>query len=95
VRLPVAAGITVVLVPPAQRRQNPARYRIASTDVLGAFTIGGIPPGSYKLFAWENAPTGAYLNADVMKAYEERGTTIDVSGGTTLSPSISLIPAAK
>jgi len=34
-----------------------------------------LPPGPYKLFAWESIPSGAHQNPDFMKAYEDRGVS--------------------
>ena len=48
-----AASARIVLVPPESRRQNLQLYKVALTDNSGNFTITGIAPGDYKLFAWE------------------------------------------
>jgi hypothetical protein len=91
---PVPAGTKVVLVPPQSRRQNSALYKTATTtNATGSFRMRAIPPGVYKLFAWESVPAGAYQNADFMKQYEERGVSISISGSATASPSVTLIPA--
>jgi len=44
-----------------------------------------VPPGDYKLFAWETLPTGADASAEFMSPYEERGRFITITAGSTLS----------
>jgi hypothetical protein len=92
---PLPAETTVVLVAPLNRRQNPALYKTEFSDAQGKFSIRGVPPGQYKLFAFERIPAGAHLNTDFMKAYEDRGVSIAVSAGAVLSQAVTLIPAEK
>ena len=73
-----AADATVVLVPGPLHRQNRSMYRTAVSDASGHFTIQGIAPGDYKLFAWEEITGGAYLNSHFLDPYENRGKTINV-----------------
>ena len=88
-----AAGKTVVLVPAASRRQNPSLYKVASTDAQGRMSFGNLAPGQYKLFAWDSVPTGAWMNADFIGKFEERGTVVTVSAGARQSAQVKLIPA--
>jgi hypothetical protein len=75
------ANATVALVPePADLRRRPDLYRNAVTDAAGNFELTTIPPGSYKLFAWDWAEMGAWQNANFITAYESLGKPILVSG---------------
>src|SRR4030095_14703465 len=47
-------GATVTLVPDLTRRHRPDQYRAATSGADGSFSMGGIPPGEYKVFAWES-----------------------------------------
>jgi hypothetical protein len=85
------AGTTVAMVPLIQRRQNPALYRVETSDGEGHFLMTGIPPGDYKLFAWENATPGAYLNAEFMSQFENRGVAATVSANLRSSVEVGLI----
>jgi hypothetical protein len=38
-----------------------------------------VPPGSYKLFAWDNVVPGAYENEEFLQRYEARGTDVKVT----------------
>jgi hypothetical protein len=51
----------VILIPNGTRRQNPALYRRYVTEPDGRFTLPGLSPGSYTLFAWASDPGGAEL----------------------------------
>ena len=45
----------------------------------GRFRFQEIPPGDYKLFAWDDIDPGAWQNADFMRLYESRGRALRVS----------------
>jgi hypothetical protein len=88
---PVGAGTIVVLLPPVNRRQNFALMRTATTNAQGKFTMSALPPGPYRLFAWESIPAGAYQNAEFMKAYEDRGVSVIVQAGATMAQTVTSI----
>jgi hypothetical protein len=77
----------VALVPPASRRGNTQLYRSSSSDTNGNFTMNGIAPGEYKLFAWESVTESAWMNGTFLEPYEGRGQTIVVGSNT---PNIEL-----
>jgi len=76
-----AAAMTVVLVPAQQRRQNPSLYKTGRSDPQGRVLLTNLAPGSYKLFAWDNVPPGAWMNADFIGKVEERGTSVTINAG--------------
>jgi hypothetical protein len=88
------AQARVVLVPAERRRQNVQLYKVGTTDSSGNFTMNGIAPGDYKLFAWEAVPNTAWLNPEFLAPYEGRGlsVTISSSGSTPASIELKLIP---
>jgi len=73
-----AANVTVVLVPTNARKQM-ALYQTLVTGSDGKFRFQEIPPGDYKLFAWEDIETGAGANAEFIRPYESRGRAVRVS----------------
>jgi hypothetical protein len=54
-----------------------------------------IPPGPYKLFAWQSIPAGAYQNSDFMKPYEDRGVSVNVQAGATMSQTLAVIASER
>src|SRR4029079_7565488 len=74
---PIAAA-TIALVPPQSQRQNPVRFRQATTDDQGTFTIRGVAPGPYTIFAWENIYNQAWLNARYLDHYLMQGRPITI-----------------
>jgi 5-hydroxyisourate hydrolase-like protein (transthyretin family) len=73
-----AANVTVVLVP-TNARKRMALYQALVTGSDGKFRFQEIPPGDYKLFAWEDIETGAWANAEFIRTYESRGRAVRVS----------------
>jgi hypothetical protein len=89
------AGVTVVLAPPENRRQNPDLYKMVTTSPAGRFNMRGIPPGSHKLFAWPSIPTGAYQNPEFISKDEQRGRQILVNASSTTNADLTLITATR
>ena len=87
------ASTRVVLVPASlTRRQNPQQYKNATSDASGNFTVSGVAPGEYKLFAWETIPNTAWMNADFLAAFETRGQAVSVGSTQTVNVEVKLIP---
>jgi Carboxypeptidase regulatory-like domain len=87
------SGATVVLVPEEGRRKEERLYESTSTDQEGQFSIRGITPGDYTLFAWETVEHGAYMDPDFLRPYKDRGKPIHVDEGSKLNSQLELIPA--
>jgi hypothetical protein len=86
------SGAQFVLVPDGARRDRRDQYRLAASGEDGQTTLRGIPPGRYKLFAWENLEANAYLNSDYMQAYEAFGVPVNITSGENLPVSVRWIP---
>jgi beta-lactamase regulating signal transducer with metallopeptidase domain len=81
----------VVLVPEPKLRQRLDLYKARSTNTNGQLLVTDIVPGDYKLFAWDQIQTGAWLDAEVMKRYESLGKTIHVNEATKQTVELSVI----
>jgi ABC-type nitrate/sulfonate/bicarbonate transport system ATPase subunit len=86
---------TVVLIPDASRRHRPDQYRIAKSTAEGRFSINGVPPGDYRLFAWRSVETNAWLNSEFMLTNEQFGTNISVSPNSRASVQVRSIARSQ
>jgi hypothetical protein len=68
----------VALVPEPSLRSNPMLYRVARPGDDGTFVLKNIPPGNYKLFAWDGVLSTAWMNADFIKTFESRGVPVKI-----------------
>ena len=74
------ANATVALVPElADLRRRPDLYRNTVTDAAGNFQLKTVPPGNYKVFAWDWAEPDAWQNASFITSFESLGKSILVS----------------
>lgn len=77
-RKPLSRAV-VVLVPPVARRRNPSLYLVTTSDPDGRFSLRGIQPGEYKVFAWEDVPEGAWQNAEFLAEFESQGRVVSIA----------------
>jgi uncharacterized protein (DUF2141 family) len=88
---PVANAV-VVAVPEAHMRSRIDRYRKTVADQTGRFSLRGLHPGDYTLFAWESVEGEAFYNPDFLKLYEGRGSALHVSEAERKSLQLEAIP---
>ncbi len=86
------ADAVVVAVPEARLRSRSDRYRNAVTDQRGHFTLRGLPPGEYTIFAWEHVDGEAYYNPDFLRSYEGQGKALRINEGERTSLQLKAIP---
>jgi hypothetical protein len=65
------------------------------TDEKGGFTFRFIPPGDYRVFAWEVLEPNSYFDTEVIKPYEQQSKLMHVTEGSQQSIDIKIIPAPK
>jgi len=70
------------------------RYKTATTDQNGHFTIKGVIPGDYKIYAWEEMEEDAYEDPDFMKPHEADGQALSIKESGHETVQLKLIPAA-
>ena len=68
-----AGGALITLIPDADHRSVTRRYKTITTDQNGHFTVKGVIPGEYKIYAWEDMEADAYEDPDFMKPHEADG----------------------
>jgi uncharacterized protein (DUF2141 family) len=87
-----AAAVTVVLVPQEQeRRDQPQFYKTATTDDMGHFTFKNLDPGQYKVFAWQDIESGAYMDPDFLKPVENQGAALTIKESSQETVQLKLI----
>jgi hypothetical protein len=82
----------VALVPEQSRRQNTSLYKVLISDLQGSFTITGIAPGEYKLFAWEAVSRDAPLNPEFIAKFESLGQRVTIAAAESSKVDLNLIP---
>jgi hypothetical protein len=89
---PASVG-TVVLVPDVRHRDQPQLFKLTGLNASGHFTIAGIAPGDYKLFAWQEVESDAYQDPEFLKPYEVQGQSLTIREGSRENMQLKLIPA--
>ncbi len=89
------ADAVIVAVPEPRFRSRPERYRKAVADQSGRFTLRGMPPGNYTLFAWESVDGEAYYNPEFLKSYEGQGKAVSLGEGERKTLQLRAIPAPE
>ena len=88
------SGAQVVLVPQGRRRKMRHLFKTAASDQNGAFSLPGISPGQYKLFAWEEVEQGAWQDDDFLRDYKKESEDVEVEENDALTFELDLIPSA-
>jgi protocatechuate 3,4-dioxygenase beta subunit len=90
---PVANAV-VVAVPEDKFRNRQNHYQRSATDQDGRFTLHGLRPGNYTLYAWDALDGDDYLDPDFLKLFESQGTLIKVERSSHQTVALKVIPAA-
>ena len=68
-------------------------YKTASTDQNGRFTVKGVRPGEYKIYAWEEVEQGAYMDPDFVKPHESAGEAVSIKDSAQATVQLKAVPA--
>lgn len=85
----------VLLAPEKQWRDVLSFYRIVSTDEHGHFTIAGIRPGNYDLFAFAELAPDAIEDADFLKPFESAALPVTLGEGDNPPLKLKLASAPR
>jgi hypothetical protein len=86
---------TVVAVPEEKYRKLPNRFGTGSTDQNGRFTIRGLAPGGYTLYAWQDLEDGVWRDPEFLKSQEANGTTVKIEEGSDQKVELKLSPTGE
>ena len=87
------APAMVYFVPDPPRRDRHDLYSVKRTNADGTFTLLGLPPGDYKLFAFEDPQPGLESDPAILQPYEAKGESVHVEDGRSQSVQLEQIPA--
>ena len=79
------ARVTAV---PANGSNRRDLYKSAITGADGTFTLSTLPPGSYKLYAWEEVEQNAWMDPEFRRPFEALGANATVRDGA--GPNVTL-----
>lgn len=82
-----AANVRVTAVPASGSARRDL-YKAANSADDGSFTLSNLPPGDYKLFAWEEVDGNAWMDPEFRRPFESLAQTVQVRG--TLTPTVTL-----
>jgi hypothetical protein len=89
----------VVLVPelPQSRTEfrPDASTTTATTDSAGRFRLQTVPPGAYKIFAWEYIEQFLWFDPEVLQTYEASGKLVYVTEGTKQEVQVTVLPKPR
>ena len=80
-----SARVTAV---PANGSNRRDLYKSATSGADGTFTLSTLPPGSYKLYAWEEVEQNAWMDPEFRRPFEALGTNATVKDGA--GPNVTL-----
>jgi hypothetical protein len=90
---PVQA-VQAVLIPERQRDRRDL-YRTTVSDQGGRFTFLSIPPGDYRIFAWEDIEPFAYNDPEVLRQYEAQAVLVRIAESSRETVEVRIIPARQ
>ena len=86
-------GATIVFMPDVERRAFRADlFKVVTSDESGRFLLEGIPPGDYRIFAWEKVADNAWQDPAFMRAAEDKGKAVRIVENARQSLEVTAIP---
>ncbi len=87
-----APGALVVLVPDPPHRGRDDLYMQKTADLLARFSFLGVPPGDFRVFAWEDAEDSRINDPEFLKTYESLGKQVHIEEKQSQTVQLELIP---
>ena len=84
-----AIGVNVALVPDPPRPDAPDLYKDLPTNAQGQFTILGVAPGHYQVFAIQGAEASRYLDSDWVTSLRDYAQEVSIEENATVTLTIN------
>jgi hypothetical protein len=92
-------GAQVVFMPIAGFPRREDQFKVVTADAVGKFGAGGIPPGSYRAYAFEELAAGAHFalsyNSSLASQYVNRGPVETFNGSERKELRLVVIPVSE
>jgi len=82
-------------IPDGDHAKRPDFNRSTFSDENGQFKITDLPPGQYKIFAWENVPDGAPQDPEFRKPFGDQVVAVTIPPSARVNLNTIAIPAAQ
>ena len=86
-----AGGIFVTLIPDPLKEHRFDLFRSVPSNQNGQFTLTNLPPGEYKLYAWDTNEPPAFMDPAITKPYETRAKRITIKPGSSEQVTLTAI----
>jgi 5-hydroxyisourate hydrolase-like protein (transthyretin family) len=91
-----ASDVEVILIPDAKRRGRNDLYQQATTDRLGHFSLRGVNPGEYQVFAVDaDVDRDEIPDPEFIRAHESLGQTIKLEEGDHKNLVVKLVASTE
>jgi hypothetical protein len=84
------SNVTVLLAPVNLERRE--LYRTEVSDPMGSYNFEQLPPGDYKLYAWEDIEPNAWFSPTFAQRMQDQGTLVHVAEGSRQQVDVPAIP---
>jgi hypothetical protein len=81
----------IVLIPKRTGVLRPDLYKADTPDVNGQFSITGVAPGDYFIYAWDKIEPGEHFNPEFISRFEGLGTPVQVTAGAVTNVKLTRI----
>lgn len=85
------SNVTVVLIPEDNQRNRLDLYQSVATDASGAYRFERVPPGAFKLYAWEDVEKDLWRDSSFMSVFGNRGQSLQILEGASLNANVNVI----